>query len=92
MTSVNVNITDVSVFTNYYLMEDPFTCEICHEIYTESYRIPLNLPCGHTLCDICIDEIKKHSPQFKCPYCKADVRDLNFPKSYQILKSAQLFR
>ncbi|XP_042864584.1 uncharacterized protein LOC122248556 isoform X2 [Penaeus japonicus] len=45
-------------------------CKVCLEIYDESQRRPHNLPCGHTFCTICIEDMLQNS-SLTCPRCRA---------------------
>lgn len=45
-------------------------CKVCLEVYDESQRRPHNLPCGHSFCTVCIDDMLKNS-SLTCPRCRA---------------------
>ena len=47
------------------------TCAVCLDIYTS----PKFLPCHHTYCASCIDDLAKRRPgkPFKCPSCRKEV-------------------
>mmetsp|Transcript_2031 Transcript_2031/g.6050 ORF Transcript_2031/g.6050 Transcript_2031/m.6050 type:complete len:138 (+) Transcript_2031:563-976(+) len=48
-------------------------CEICYQDYGKAKQ-PKILPCGHTVCDACLDELL-HGHQMgsvRCPTCKRD--------------------
>ncbi|XP_063816834.1 E3 ubiquitin/ISG15 ligase TRIM25-like [Pseudophryne corroboree] len=48
---------------------DELTCSICLEIYTH----PVNLTCGHTYCQHCIDcvlDTQEESGVYSCPECR----------------------
>jgi hypothetical protein len=52
-------------------------CPICTEVYEEppSQLAPVNLPCGHTFCSVCIESnlAKGGAGKNKCPYCRATI-------------------
>jgi hypothetical protein len=31
-------------------------CPICFEIYDDKIRVPRNLSCGHTYCELCLEK------------------------------------
>ncbi|PVD36454.1 hypothetical protein C0Q70_03438 [Pomacea canaliculata] len=48
--------------------QDNMTCAIC----TEVYRSPRFLPCYHTFCLTCLEELaKRHRNTIPCPTCRA---------------------
>jgi len=48
-------------------------CKVCYEKYTKEERKPLTLmPCGHSLCELCLSELKKQVIVF-CPSCRNPV-------------------
>lgn len=47
-------------------------CEICFEFYNkDARRLMTILPCTHTFCSRCLNEIKK--VKYKCPKCKKNI-------------------
>lgn len=70
-------------------MERSHECEICFNKYNES-RKPHMLPCGHTLCKFCIEDITKRRI-ILCPMCQKEfVSDLNkFPINYTVLSPSK---
>ncbi|KAK8371715.1 hypothetical protein O3P69_018965 [Scylla paramamosain] len=59
-------------------------CPICHITFDDTLRRPRTLPCGHTLCTPCINELKEQGA-VKCPICRAShaVPEMGqFPISY----------
>lgn len=46
-------------------------CPICFLLLTRG-RNPMSLPCGHTICRLCLDEltIKSEQDEFTCPLCR----------------------
>ena len=45
-------------------MDSPCQCIVCYETYSDIH-LPKTLPCGHSLCSICIGSLR----QQKCPLC-----------------------
>lgn len=39
-------------------------CGVCYEKYDTEHRIPISLPCFHTICQICINSM----PKKECPF------------------------
>ncbi|PVD36468.1 hypothetical protein C0Q70_03452 [Pomacea canaliculata] len=49
-------------------LQDNMTCAVC----TEVYRSPKFLPCHHTFCLECLEELaKRHGDTIPCPTCRA---------------------
>nr|XP_045606656.1 tripartite motif-containing protein 65-like [Procambarus clarkii] len=52
-------------------MEDlEVTCSICDQEYSDD-RTPRNLPCGHSICTLCVDEVLARDG--KCPECRVPI-------------------
>lgn len=50
-------------------MEEDLECEVCFQSFNEDDRQPRALPCGHSLCTVCINNgITKE--EYKCPSCR----------------------
>lgn len=45
-------------------------CRSCYEVYDEKERIPRNLPCGHTYCQFCLNQILLMQKRLECPECR----------------------
>ena len=68
---------------SYNKMEEEMTCPVCLELYTD----PIMLPCSHSLCKQCVNDIKLSTIRNReegeshcllvCPIC--------FTPSYQVL-------
>ena len=43
-------------------------CENCKETFNLSTKMPYLLPCGHTLCRICLENIWEKQKKLKCPF------------------------
>ena len=54
------------------LTERELMCQICSQALDASDRLPISLPCGHTLCRICVRTIRKNGPRALCPYDRYD--------------------
>uniref|UniRef100_A0A8C5PKB5 Uncharacterized protein n=1 Tax=Leptobrachium leishanense TaxID=445787 RepID=A0A8C5PKB5_9ANUR len=55
-------------------LRDELTCCICLSIYTD----PVALPCGHSFCQLCIEDVldtQEGSGAYKCPECRAEVQE-----------------
>ena len=50
-------------------VDSPYTCCICDEMYDELIRKPLALPCGHTFCKSCIEQMQANAKKL-CPVCR----------------------
>lgn len=50
-------------------------CPVCFFLL-EDDRVPMSLPCGHTLCRVCLSSIleKNAGHNFRCPLCRKDVQ------------------
>jgi len=61
------------------LSEDLLSCEICQEEFDTHTRSPYILPCYHSYCGICINNLSKHG-RLKCPKCRVEIAaDKKFP-------------
>ena len=43
-------------------------CENCKETFNLSTKMPYLLPCGHTLCRFCLENIWEKQKKLKCPF------------------------
>ena len=53
-------------------------CSICEETFNSTSKAPKVLLCGHTYCQVCIDQLRKQSvdegrPTFSCPHCRKEI-------------------
>ena len=48
-------------------MAEVFECPICFNPYSELCK-PMNIPCGHTLCMLCLQRLQKKNT-ITCPLC-----------------------
>ena len=46
-------------------------CPVCTETYSPQEHVPKMLPCGHTFCNICLENVASDR-QIECPKCKAN--------------------
>ncbi len=63
---------------NYEVMEDELTCPVCLELYAD----PLMLPCSHSVCKRCLQDIRDSNNKGRlatrqCKRCLQDIRDSN---------------
>lgn len=64
------------------------TCSICDKQYSED-KTPRNLPCGHTMCTLCVDQILAKDQ--KCPECRVHIAasaSSDLPVGYTLLRMA----
>jgi tripartite motif-containing protein 2/3 len=61
-----------------------FECAIC----SETFQKPKSLPCLHTLCEDCLDELlqtqKSKKLPLSCPYCKKKYPNISTVKDFPI--------
>lgn len=65
-------------------------CEVCFLEFDEKNRKPRVLPCGHTLCNVCVQDIL-HCTQIRCPFCRINHQVSSFedlPVSFTLLNLA----
>ena len=61
-------------------------CSVCFESYAAKGRVlPRILPCFHTFCDRCINDLMKKD-KFRCPECKVSHAATSGAKSFKINK------
>ena len=53
-------------------VERTLGCQICSVGFDAETRLPMSLPCGHTLCRDCVRMIRKTGPRALCPYDRRD--------------------
>ena len=57
-------------------VQDSLSCSVCFERFDDSTHLPKILPCQHTFCGSCIDNLIDDSDvvnAFECPFCRAKV-------------------
>ncbi|KAM6918837.1 E3 ubiquitin/ISG15 ligase TRIM25-like [Xenentodon cancila] len=72
-------------------LEELLMCPVCQEIFKD----PRQLPCGHSLCGGCLENLKDHSPDGppRCPDCRAHVGQIDgLHRSYALANIAEDFR
>ena len=61
-------------------MQSLFECGICLDTFDAVDKKPVVLQCGHTVCKLCVVQMKSTASQKQCPFCKkpntAKVEDL----------------
>lgn len=63
------------------------SCEKCEEEFNQEHKIPLILPCGHTICRKCIESIMSKLGYVRCPIdAKRHYNDIkHFPKNLNLI-------
>jgi hypothetical protein len=71
------------IFSNY----QKFICPRCEFLLNSTVHIPIVAPCGHTFCNICIEEEYLEKRKFRCDLCKAETAEhySKFPTNFYIL-------
>ncbi|XP_038574644.1 E3 ubiquitin-protein ligase TRIM8-like isoform X2 [Micropterus salmoides] len=72
-------------------LEEMLTCPVCRDIFKD----PRQLPCGHSMCKGCLDNVIDHSSDtlLPCPVCREDFgQNIRFQKSYALANIAEDFR
>ena len=62
------------------------TCSICFYAYDDGEHAPLILPCGHTMCQKCTDDILKSSGQCLCPQCRKPFNKGQTSKNFELVR------
>ena len=66
-------------------------CEICLNPWNTDYIIPKILPCGHIICQKCLEKalmkLKEQKTNFKCLLCKNEIKSITTYKDIINLKS-----
>lgn len=72
-------------------LEDMLTCSVCQEIFED----PQQLPCGHSMCLGCLQNLRDHSMDtpFRCPNCRQYFGQvIRISKSYTLTNIAEEYR
>lgn len=56
-------------------------CKICFEVYTSEKRMPLVIPCGHTICAECLKSLRN-----QCPHCRTSFQKSQAKRNYALLE------
>ena len=67
-------------------------CGICFNPYDEEKHVPLSLPCGHTVCQQCTDDILKSDTQCLCPQCREPFTKYQVKKNIELLHAISLLK
>lgn len=64
-----------------------FVCPRCEFLLNSTVHVPIVAPCGHTFCNICIEEEFLEKKKFRCDLCKAETTEhfSQFPTNFYIL-------
>ena len=68
-----------------------FECLICEYPYSDN-RKPKSIPCGHTLCEVCIASLIKNN-SLECPICRTAFQNINvanLPIIYQLMNKNEI--
>lgn len=70
-----------------YLNYQKFICPRCEYPLNSTVHIPIVTPCGHTFCNVCLEEEYLEKKKFRCDLCKAEFSEhySKFPKNLYIL-------
>ena len=73
--------------------ESPFKCPVCFNQYNDNEYKPITLLCGHSLCIICLTQLKTMRATAKCPICRMIIADRNLesPKPSFSLMDGSLY-
>ena len=71
------------IFSSY----QKFICPRCEFLLNSTVHVPIVAPCGHTFCNICIEEEYLEKKKFRCDLCKAETTEhfSKFPTNFYIL-------
>ncbi|KAK9539366.1 hypothetical protein VZT92_004476 [Zoarces viviparus] len=72
-------------------LEELLMCPVCQDIF----RDPRQLPCGHSMCLVCLETVMAHSSDvpFRCPDCRADFEPVfGVYKSFALANIVEDFR
>lgn len=72
-------------------MDRDLKCEICNNPYDLENRSPICIPCGHTLCQMCLKENYEKEGKVKCTNDNKafNLRPEQYAKNHYILKLLQ---
>lgn len=86
----------VEAIPNASIETTEYECSVCSEyLQPEGDHIPINLPCGHCYCLVCVESIRKQArqsgtPYFYCPECRGvQSVDAQLAKSYKLIEILQ---
>ncbi len=90
------NISSISVkedgkIFNESVKHHPVICYICLDTYS-SFKRPMILVCGHTFCEICLQNLFDTSNEILCSFCKVITRLEKFEDmiiNYSIMSLAE---
>ena len=78
-----MQISQSYIFSTY----QKFICPRCEFLLNSTVHVPIVAPCGHTFCNICIEEEYLEKKKFRCDLCKAETTEhfSQFPTNFYIL-------
>lgn len=62
-----------------------FKCEICFNAYDTMSNKPMSLPCGHTMCNSCLQGMREK----RCPYCTREFGDMVINPNYCVMDAVR---
>ncbi|XP_028283542.1 E3 ubiquitin-protein ligase TRIM58-like isoform X2 [Parambassis ranga] len=70
-------------------LEELLMCPVCQDIYND----PRQLPCGHSICLGCLENMKDHASNrnYRCPDCRTSIGEIAH-KNYALNNIAEDFR
>jgi len=81
-----------------YLNSNSLECPLCYDCFNLALKTPRQLTCGHSICELCLTDLRSLSKVLTCPLCKyvlADEKTLidpqltSFPKNYALINIIQ---
>jgi len=57
-------------------MSEEGDCALCFFAFDSTYRRPLLMPCGHSVCQECVEEAQKKGETIECPFDNEELQDV----------------
>ena len=68
--------------------DDMLTCTICSHGFDRAARQPLCLPCGHTFCELCVNQLALYG-KFSCPMDRIQTEPAGLRVNAQMLEAIE---